>query len=193
MNQAPHNLDLICHLMGMPRQVIAWTRTHLHNIETEDTAQAMLEWPSGAIGTIHVSTAEAGQPQRLEIIGTQGCLRIQREQVTFHQFDEDLREFIPRSHEPYMPPASHPVTIELKPGGGDHVSIYRNLHEAILKGKSLIADGVNGRMSLELANAMTFSSHTRREVELPLDRHTYASMLKDLKSRARDASSAQGR
>ena len=36
-------------------------------------------------------------------------------------------------------------------------------------------------MSLELANAMILSSHTRETVELPLDRDRYAALLNDLK------------
>ena len=46
LNQAPHDLDLVCHLLGSPERVVAWTRTKLHAIETEDTVQAMLEWPA---------------------------------------------------------------------------------------------------------------------------------------------------
>ena len=59
LNQAPHNLDLLVHLMGMPARVAAWTRTRIHPIETEDTVQAMFEWQNGAIGSLHVSTAES--------------------------------------------------------------------------------------------------------------------------------------
>ena len=60
MNQAPHDLDLVCHLMGRPDGVVAWTRTTLHKIEVEDTATALLSWDGGATGYLHVSTAEAG-------------------------------------------------------------------------------------------------------------------------------------
>ena len=37
LNQAPHDLDLICHLLGRPQKVYAWTRTMLQKIEVEDT------------------------------------------------------------------------------------------------------------------------------------------------------------
>jgi predicted dehydrogenase len=37
MNQAPHQLDVLCFLFGLPMKVYAWTRTLLHAIETEDT------------------------------------------------------------------------------------------------------------------------------------------------------------
>ena len=47
LNQAPHDLDLICHLLGSPERVGAWLRTKLRATETENTVQAMLEWPDG--------------------------------------------------------------------------------------------------------------------------------------------------
>ncbi|MEZ4675271.1 MAG: Gfo/Idh/MocA family oxidoreductase [Caldilineaceae bacterium] len=52
MNQAPHSLDLLCHLAGMPKRVVAWNRTLRHSIEVEDTSMAMLEWENGALGSI---------------------------------------------------------------------------------------------------------------------------------------------
>jgi hypothetical protein len=38
-------------------------------------------------------------------------------------------------------------------------------------------------MSLELANAMIYSSHTGDVVELPLDRQRYAALLEELRAR----------
>ncbi|MGD9099844.1 MAG: Gfo/Idh/MocA family oxidoreductase [Anaerolineae bacterium] len=184
MNQAPHDLDLLCHLMGLPRRVVAWTRTRWHQIETEDTAQAMLEWPNGATGSIHVSTAEAGLPQRMEIVGTGGYLQIERDELTLRRFDSDLREFMAHSDKPFSAPSQHPEAVGLEPGHGNHVAIYRDLHDAILRGMPLMADGAEGRMSLELANAMVYSSYTHSEVELPLDRQAYVVLLEDLKARA---------
>jgi predicted dehydrogenase len=181
MNQAPHDLDLLCYLIGIPSRVVAWTRNLLHPIETEDTVQAMLEWSDGALGALHISTAEAGQPQRLDVMGTYGSLQIGRDGLLFHQFETDLREFVPHSPEPFAAPEKRPVPLELESGAGDHLSVYRNLHQAILRGAPLLADGIAGRMSLELANAMIFSSYTHREVELPLDRQAYVALLEDLK------------
>ena len=78
MNQAPHNLDLISYFLGLPERVVAWTRTRLHPIETEDTAQAMLEWADGTLGSLHVSTAEAGRPERLGNRGHGGYFTARR-------------------------------------------------------------------------------------------------------------------
>jgi predicted dehydrogenase len=183
LNQAPHDLDIICYLLGMPKRIVAWTRTLLHPIETEDTVQAMLEWPNGALGSLHASTAEAGIAQRLEIAGTNGFLQIGHGALTLQQAETDLREFIAQCPERFAQPKLNPAPVELQPGSGDHVAVYRNFHDAILHGAPLMADGAAGRMSLELANAMIYSSYTHDEVELPLDRQKYAALLKGLKAR----------
>ncbi len=182
LNQAPHDLDIICYLLGMPKTVVAWTRTLLHPIETEDTVQAMLEWPNGALGSLHASTAEAGIPQRLEIVGTGGSLQVGHGVLTFQRTETDLREFVAQCPERFAQPKLIPTPVELEPGTGDHVAVYCNFHDAILHGAPLMADGVEGRMSLELANAMIYSSYTHSEVELPLDREKYAALFEDLKA-----------
>lgn len=183
LNQAPHDLDLLCYLIGLPSRVVAWTRTQLHRIETEDTAQAMLEWSDGTLGTLHVSTAEAGQPQRLEIVGTKGLMHVEWGALTLRQFEMDLREFVADNPGPYNTPASQAVPVVLEPGRGNHLSVYRNFHAAIGGKELLMADGVAGRMSLELANAIIYSSHKRQEVALPLDHGAYAALLNELKMR----------
>jgi predicted dehydrogenase len=184
MNQAPHELDLLCYLVGMPSRVMAWTRTILHNIETEDTVQAMMEWDSGTLGSLHISTGEAGQPQRFEIIGTQGHLSIAPGRLDFQRFDSDLVTFVATSDRPFSEPGMQPETIEIPEGKGDHPAIYRNLVEAILGGAPVIADGASAAQSLELANAMTYSSYTNGVVEFPLDREAYADLLVSLEQRA---------
>ena len=191
LNQAPHDLDLICHLLGSPQRVLAWTRTKLHDIETEDTVQAMLEWPggangNGAMGSVRISTAEAGRPARLEILGTGGYLRIGAGELSFGRFEEDVTDFLAQNPDPFAAPALQNEPLTLPPGAGDHTgdhaAVYQNLHEAITQGTPVSADGTEGRMSLELANAMILSSFTRSEIELPLDRERYEALLTRLRA-----------
>jgi predicted dehydrogenase len=177
MNQACHNLDIICHLMGMPERVTAWTRNLIHQIETEDTVNAMLLWSGGTLGSIHISTAEAGIPERLEILGTGGVLQINQGSLSFRQFESSLPRFFEESDEPFSEPDSHPVPVALESGAGDHRAIYRDLHQAILQGTPLMVDGRAGLMSLELANAMIYSSYIGQEVSLPLSRARYVELL----------------
>ena len=58
MNQSIHTIDLLLYVMGDVKSVRAETRMVAHEgIEVEDTAVAMLEFASGALGVIQGSTA----------------------------------------------------------------------------------------------------------------------------------------
>lgn len=183
MNQAPHGLDLICFLMGMPHRVAAWTRTTHHQIETEDTITAMLEWEGGALGSVYMSTVEAGE-RRMEIAGTGGTLRLGESAITYERFEPDLFEHIATNQNPFAGPGRTPatLTVELVDGPIGHGAVYRNLYDAILHGAPLRCDGRQGRHSLELANAMIYSSQTNRQVEMPLDRAGYEALLTKLQN-----------
>lgn len=185
LNQSPHNLDLICHLLGLPKRLVGWARTTLHPIETEDTVQAMFEWSNGAIGSLHASTAESGQPERIEILGTAGRLEIVQGGLHFDRFDQDLREFFPTTEEIYSGPKQQPVEVSLPTSTGSHDDIYANLYAAIREGAPLLADGESARMSLEVANAITLSSRTGAPVQFPIDRAQYTALLAELQRNAR--------
>ena len=184
MNQSPHSLDLVCHLVGQPGRVVAWNRTLFHAIETEDTSLAMLEWPNDALGTLLVSTAQAGDPERLEIAGTRGILQLTRGGLRLLEADTDLHAFLAESSDPFGTPSLEPARVALVPGTGDHAAIYANFLDAIQHRAQLVADGEEGRMSLELANALIYSSHTDQHVSLPLDRAAYAALLDGLRAGA---------
>lgn len=180
MNQGIHDLDALCYLLGSPKRLFAWTRTHLHSIEVEDTVQAMLEW-EGCLGSFHTSTAEAGRKDYLELVGTKGTLRITPGGLSGSIFDMPLERFIVESKTPWEQPTMKPLEQSLPEGKGDHVSIYKHFHDAILKGEPLLISGHEARKSLELANAMIYSSYTKQAVELPLDAARYGDLLEALK------------
>jgi predicted dehydrogenase len=183
MNQASHDLDLLCYLLGLPERVVAWTGTLLHDVEVEDTAQAMFRWSAGAFGSFYSSTAGAGEEPNLSIYGTAGRLRVFEGGLVFERFEVDLESYAATEANPFgPPPALQPVEVKPETGLDGHLSVYRDLHEAILKGSPLTVDGVEGRKSLELANAMLYSDLTGKEVPLPLDRGAYASKLGELRA-----------
>jgi predicted dehydrogenase len=180
MNQGIHDLDVLCYLLGSPRRLFAWTRTHLHSIEVEDTVQAMLEW-EGCLGSFHTSTAEAGRKDYLELVGTKGTLRVTPGGLSGNLFDMPLEQFIIESKSGFEQPTMKPREPSLPEGKGDHVAVYKHFHDAILKGQPLLISGEEARKSLELANAMIYSSYTNQPVELPLDAVPYSELLEDLK------------
>jgi predicted dehydrogenase len=177
MNQAPHHLDILCHLFGLPARVFSWNRTRMHEIETEDTVQASLEWSNGAVGSLHISTAEADQAEYLKIVGTRGQLELHQGKLTGRLLDIDLKEFLISQPDPFAVPPTHPLEIVLEPGKGDHWAVYQAFEHALTDNEPFTSTGIEGRMSLELANALIYSSHVGKAVEMPLDREKYTELL----------------
>jgi predicted dehydrogenase len=184
MNQSPHNMDILCHLVGQPSRVVAWNRTLFHAIETEDTSLSLLEWPNGALGTLLVSTAQAGEAERLEIAGTRGALRLTRGGLELLEADTDLLTFMAENPEPFAKPRFEERPVTLEPGSGTHADVYAGFLDAIERGTPLVADGMEGRLSLELANALIYSGFTDAPVRLPLDGAAYHELLEKLRAGA---------
>ena len=170
LNQAPHDLDLLCFLMGAPSRVLALTRTLFHDIEVEDSAQAILEWPQGALGSVHLSTAEAGVEWKLDFLGTRGLLQIRHGSATLHSFESDLRTAMAQTEATSVDPAMRSETLALAQGASNHRAVYRNFHAALRGEEALSCDAAGAIASLELANAMILSSYREKFVALPLDR-----------------------
>ncbi len=184
INQGQHDLDLLCYLAGQPSRVVGWRRTQLHQIETEDTISAMVAWPSGATGFIHISTAEVDETQRIEITGTAGRLRVTRGQCEWTRNEMDFREYAATEGNPYAAPPTLPS--ELFAGAaGRHVDVYQDLAEAMAGAHPPIAPGRSGALTLELTNAITHSSIVGGEVSLPLDRDAYHQTLESLRAGSR--------
>lgn len=75
MNQAIHTLDTLLWMCGPVARVSGRVATRFHPIEVEDTAAAVLEFASGAVGVFEASTAAfPGFPRRIEVTGTTGSL-----------------------------------------------------------------------------------------------------------------------
>jgi predicted dehydrogenase len=181
MNQGPHGLDNLCYLAGMPTRVWGWARTRAHAIEVEDSAQAMLEFANGAPGYLYFSTVEAGAARQLQIVGDRAAIELQGTQLTIRRFEQPLSEFRANSTEMFAAPRSQSEAIEVPAEGGGHLAVYQDLQDAIREGRQPLIHGREGRMSLELANAITLSSHTDRAVDLPLDRAAYSELLARLR------------
>lgn len=77
MNQGIHGIDVMHYLFGAPKLLGAKVKTLVHNIETEDTAVAAVEYPCGALGVIQASTsANPGFDRKIEIHGSRGYATI---------------------------------------------------------------------------------------------------------------------
>jgi UDP-N-acetyl-2-amino-2-deoxyglucuronate dehydrogenase len=82
VNQGIHTVDLLLWLLGDVARVQAVSARQLHSIEGEDTALALLQFASGAVGTLEATTAAwPGYPRRVEISGTEGTVVVEGDDV----------------------------------------------------------------------------------------------------------------
>jgi len=181
MNQGPHALDVLCYLVGQPTTVTGWIRTAAHAIETEDSAQAVLEFGNGASGYLNINTVETGK-RRLEIVGDKAAIEVAGTQLTVHRFSPALSDYRATSQEMWGTPDITSETLELPGDGGGHLPVYQDLQAAIIEKRRPRCDARDARMSLELANAITLSSFTGSKVTLPVARDAYSALLSELRT-----------
>jgi UDP-N-acetyl-2-amino-2-deoxyglucuronate dehydrogenase len=82
MNQAIHTVDVLQWLFGAVARVGGRTATRLHPIEVEDTAAAVLEFESGALGLIEATTsAYPGYARRVDVTGAEGTLILEGDRL----------------------------------------------------------------------------------------------------------------
>ncbi len=77
-------------------------------------------------------------------------------------------------------PVATDAGIEDEPEMRGHEAGYRDFHRAVRESGEPRCNGEEGRMSLELANAMIYSGATSEAVDLPLDRAAYSDLLERL-------------
>ena len=138
MNQGIHTIDLLLHLFGPVARVTGRMATRLHDIEVEDTAAALLEFESGALGVVEASTAAyPGFPRRIEVTGTKGSV--------VHE-------------DPPRPAAVADAT--------PHRRVFEDFIEAVRHGRTPVCDGREGRASVAVIEAI-YRSATSGGSETP--------------------------
>ena len=185
LNQAPHQLDLLQWLFGMPSKV----RAHCgfgryHRIEVEDDVTAWLEYPNGTTGVFITSTGEAPGTNRLEVAAERGRLVYEGGKLTFQRNEMPMGEFSRASRASFAMPEVSNAEIPVLGEAGGHMEIVRNFADAILDGTELIAPAEEGLHSVELANAMLYSALREETIELPLDAAAYEKELRSLAAKS---------
>jgi len=181
LNQCPHNLDLLQWLCGRPARVRGFCQLgRYHDIEVEDNVTAYLEFPNGATGVFITSTGEAPGTNRFEICGERGKLVLENNRLTFTRNEVSMIEFSRTSKAGFAKPEVWNVEVPFESAGGSHVDITQNFVAAILDGAPLLCPAAEGIYSVELANAILYSSLENRTVELPLDGAAYEAKLNEL-------------
>ena len=162
-NQASHHVDLLEWMMGDVDTVFAKSTTALVNIEAEDTAVVILKFRNGALGIIEATTAV--RPKDLEgsisILGERGTVEIGGFAVN--------KMKVWNFTEPQEGDADVMEKYSVNPPnvyGFGHQAYYEHVVDCIQNKKQQLVDGLVGRRSIELINAIYESIETGREVQL---------------------------
>ena len=135
MNQGIHGVDVMHFLFGEPRLIGARVKTLVHDIETEDTAVSLVEYPSGALGVIEASTAtNPGFERRIEICGSRGYAVMIDSSIEKLYVDGSF--LIDRELEVGAGTASNPAAMRHE----NHLALLDNLIRAIRGEAELLAD-----------------------------------------------------
>lgn len=182
LNQCPHNLDLYQWIFGLPSKVRGFCQLgRYHRIEVEDDVTAYFEYPDGTTGVFITSTGETPGTNRLEITGEQGKLVLEHNQLTYTRNEIQTSTFSRTTDQSFGRPDVWNISIPLPNHRGEqHVGIMKNFVNCILDGETLIAPAAEGIHSVELGNAILYSSITGKTVELPLSGAAYERELKKL-------------
>lgn len=179
MNQAPHQLDLMQWIFGMPCAVRAvCTEGRFHRIEVEDDAMLFCRYTNGAEALFIASTGENPGTNRLEITGTAGKLVAVPGRLEWWRTDGE--------EEPV-----HTVEVFSAPEPG-HVGILNDFSRAIREGGPLLAEGAEGIRELSLCNAAYLSAWTGEEVPLPFDEAEFDRLLDEKRAHSRKKAAESG-
>ncbi|MBF0099687.1 MAG: Gfo/Idh/MocA family oxidoreductase [Desulfobacterales bacterium] len=161
-NQASHHIDMLIWMMGDIESVMAKTATRLANIESEDTGVAILRFRNGALGIIEATTAT--RPKDLEgsisILGEKGSVEIggffMNELKTWNFTEPDIMDQDIFKNDGQVPNVL----------AWNHSEFFKNVVHSIRDGKRGLIDGIEGRKSVELINAIYESTETGKEIFL---------------------------
>ena len=191
VNQAPHQLDLLQWLCGMPSLMEAHLKYGSHrDITVEDDVTAYFEYPNGATGTFITCTHDALGTDRLEIHGDNGkiiitdskCVTVKKmdkpEDVWNHELD--FRQMLALVKGQTQQKLYTEETFEC-PENWDqqHIDVLINFTNAIAKGEKLIAPGAEGIKAVEIANAMFLSDWLGHAVTIPVDDELFYAKLQE--------------
>jgi predicted dehydrogenase len=185
INQAPHLLDLFTWLAGLPKVVTAQVNTRIHDIEVEDEAIAVLEYPNGAHGYLYASVTEVPGEETLEICGEKGKLVIRDGQLRLWELEMPRKQFTVENTEMWGSPKSVEVPLDVPPGHDSHGEITSNFARAILNDEPLISPGEEGLRAVEMINSIILSGKRGKPVTLPVDRAEYDTLIEELKKTSR--------
>lgn len=169
LNQGLHDIDLLVHMLGLPSRVAASLRTVAHPIETEDTADLLLEWDRGFTASVHITSAAALGENRLEVHGSAKSVRISSRGLEVRVARDDFDAFAaaPGGHFDAFPVEDWRLVVES--GRGSHADVYADLVAALADRRAPYTTAADARDAVEVICAATIASDDGGWIALPVD------------------------
>lgn len=189
VNQAPHQIDLLQWICGMPKKVYSNVKYGFQrNIAVEDEVTALLDYGNGATGVFVTCTHDLIGTDRFEILGDNGKIVVDdSKKITIKRLAKPESEMsATMSMQDVAKIFMGGNTEELfteevlefeSVWGEQHIAVLENFAANIIDGTPLIANGADGINGVALANAIHLSSWLDKEVELPIDEEVYLAEL----------------
>ena len=186
MNQTSHDLDLLCWLCGRPTRVSAIICNRAHQHEVEDTAIASVQFESGALASLQLSTCGHRLNYR-QIAADRGAVLFQDEvnaNVHIPQifrlglYQCPVRQLI--GEDASLTGQPQPAWEDIDCGDALSPTLLESFVDAVLDGGQPITDGESALITLELINAIILSGIRGETVSLPIDREEYDALMGQL-------------
>lgn len=188
LNQAPHQLDLLQWLVGMPATVYGDCGISLwHDIEVEDDAVIVGRYENGASCVFISSTGELPGTNRLEITGSRGKLVAEggKLKLFVNSFDEmDVRNTAIKSS--YRADGKwEDITPEKLERDGHEIVLENFAHVLLGKEEELICPADEAINALDLSNAAYLSAYEGHPVPVPCNGEHFKKMLCEYKEKGK--------
>jgi UDP-N-acetyl-2-amino-2-deoxyglucuronate dehydrogenase len=166
--QASHFLDILQWTGGEVESVFAKNDKFVHDIETEDTGAVILKFKSGALGTIYYTNCAYNKNLEgsITILGTKGSAKIGGEYLNKIEHWNVEGYPLPKKNEETAPANDYG---SYRGSASKHDCVFREAIKKIMGDEnSNFVDGIEGRKSVELIEAVHKSVEEEREIFLPL-------------------------
>lgn len=191
VNQAPHQLDLLQWIAGVPKSVYSKVSYgYQRDIPVEDEVTAVLDYGNGATGVFITCTHDIIGTDRLEILGDKGKIVVEdsktahvtRMKKTENELNKEMDfEGVKKLFMGELDVDDLWETesfTEESAWGEQHGGVLENFAKHILFGEELLAPGAEGINGVRLANAIHLSDWLDKEVTLEdFDDELYLSEL----------------
>ena len=188
LNQASHDIDLLCWMLGEPAEVSSVIGNWGHRFEVEDTAVASVRFKSGAVASLQFSICDRPLNYR-QVSGDRGTVEFRDDSrpnsvipdvLKIGRYGTPMRDFIKGTGGISADPQINWEEVVVE-GERKIPPMMDDFIDAVLTRREPITSGASARTTIELINGIVLSGIRKEVVTFPLDRTVYDDVFGALK------------